>query len=96
MRGLRERITIAKIAIRYMAALGPKVVAMSVPIAGAVTGAAINFAYLTFYQSMARVLFTLLPIERKHDPAQVRSCFASVVCEMRDREVARRRHNRDS
>jgi EcsC protein family len=85
---------ISKVTIRYAAALGPKIAAMSVPAAGAVAGAALNFAYMTFYQSVARVLFTLLPLERKHDPAMVRSCFASVVREMRERQAARSRAKR--
>jgi EcsC protein family len=81
---------IAKVAIRYATALGPRIAAMSVPVAGAVAGAALNFAYLTFYQSIARVLFTLLPLERKYDGAMVRSCFAGLVREMRERNNARR------
>jgi hypothetical protein len=44
---------------------------------------------MSFYQSMAQVLFTLLPIELKHDPAQVRSCFASVVRELREKQMTR-------
>jgi hypothetical protein len=82
---------IAKIAIRYAARLAPKIAAMSVPAVGAVLGAGVNWAYMNFYQSMARVLFTLLPIERNHDPAQVRSCFASLVRELQENQAARRR-----
>jgi hypothetical protein len=84
---------IAKVVVRYAATLGPKIAAMSVPVAGAISGAAVNFAYMTFYQSIARVLFTLLPIERNYDPAMVRSCFASVVREMREQQAARRRRS---
>jgi hypothetical protein len=82
---------IAKVAFRYLAAIAPKIAAMSVPIAGSVLGAGVNWAYMNFYQSIARVLFTLLPIERTHDREQVRSCFASVVREMRTKQEARKR-----
>jgi hypothetical protein len=82
---------VARVAVRYAAALGPKIAAISPPIAGAVAGATMNAMYMSFYQSMARVLFTLLPLERRYDPAMVRSCFAAVVREMRDRQSARAR-----
>ncbi len=86
---------IAKVAARYAAALGPQIAARSVPLTGAFLGAALNWAYMSFYQSMAQVLFTLLPIERKHEPAQVRSCFASVVRELREKQMTRSRARRD-
>ena len=82
---------VARVALRYTTALAPKIAAMSVPVAGAVLGAGVNWAYMNFYQSIARVLFMLLPIERKHDPAQIRSCFASLVRELRHKETARKR-----
>ncbi|MBV9521753.1 MAG: EcsC family protein [Alphaproteobacteria bacterium] len=80
---------IGKVAIRYAAAMTPRILAMSVPVAGALLGAGINWTYMRFYQSMAQVLFTLLPIERVHDSAQVRSCFASLT-----RELANQRNGR--
>ena len=82
---------IAKVAARYAAVLGPQIAARSVPVTGAFLGAALNWSYMSFYQSMAQVLFTLFPIEWKHDPAQVRSCFASVVRELREKQVTRLR-----
>ena len=80
---------VGRIAVRYAATLAPKIAAMSVPVTGAVLGAGVNWAYMNFYQSVARVLFMLLPIERKHDPAQVRSCFSSLVRELRNKRGAR-------
>lgn len=85
---------IAKVALRYAAAMGPKVAAMSVPIVGGIAGAAINWTYMNFYQEMARVLFILRPIEHAHDPQQVRSCFASLVREMKQRRTARTRRRK--
>lgn len=83
---------IARVAVRYLAALAPRIAAGTVPVIGAGLAAAVNWAYMNFYQSMARVLFMLLPIERKYDPAQVRSCFASVVREIREKQASRRTH----
>jgi EcsC protein family len=86
----------AKVAVRYASAMAPKIAAMSVPLVGAVLGAGVNWAYMRFYQSMAQVLFTLRPIERSHDTAQVRSCFASLVKELQDNRTARSRSTRDA
>jgi hypothetical protein len=74
---------IAQVGIRYATVLMPKIVGQMVPITGAVVGASLNLAYISFYQSTANVLLTLLPVERRHDRAQVRSCFASVVEEVK-------------
>lgn len=85
----RVAAMITEVAARYVAAMTPRIMAMTVPVVGAVVGGGINLTYMQFYQSMARVLFTLLPIEKAHDRAQVRSCFAAVVREIRDRKRTR-------
>lgn len=72
---------IARVALRYAINLSPKIAAQAVPLVGGALGAGINYGFLSFYQDMARVLFTLVPLEFKHDPEMVRSCFASVVKE---------------
>lgn len=68
-------------AARFAPAMAAKIGAQAVPLLGAAVGAALNFVYMDFYQRMARVAFALLPIERAHGRAMVRSCFASVVAE---------------
>lgn len=50
---------IARVAPRLGAVLGQKLAAQSVPILGAVAGAATNFAYTNYYQEMAHVHFGL-------------------------------------
>jgi EcsC protein family len=87
---------IAKVAVRYASAMAPKIAALSVPLVGAVLGAGVNWAYMRFYQAMARVLFTLRPIERSHDAALVRSCFASLVKELREKQLGRSGGARDA
>ena len=50
---------IAKVAPKLAIVLGQKVAAQAVPVVGAVTGAAVNYAYLTYYQEIAHVHFGL-------------------------------------
>ncbi len=57
---------IASIAPRLAAALGPKLVAQSVPLLGAVAGAALNAAYITYYREIAEIRFGLLRLSERH------------------------------
>jgi hypothetical protein len=50
---------IASVAPRLSAVLGQKIAAQAVPVAGAVTGAWINYVFTSYYQEMARVHFGL-------------------------------------
>jgi len=50
---------IARIAPKLSAALGQKLAAQTVPVLGAVAGAATNYAYTSYYQEMAHVHFAL-------------------------------------
>ena len=50
---------IAAVAPRLGAVLGQKLAAQSVPVLGALAGAATNYAYSSYYQSMAEVHFGL-------------------------------------
>ena len=70
-------------AARFAPTMAAKIGAQAMPVLGAAVGAGLNLVYMDFYQRMARVVFALLPIERVHDRAMVRSCFASVVAERR-------------
>lgn len=58
-----------------------------VPVVGAATGGALNYAFMDYYQQMARVHFTLRMVERRYDPAQVRACMDRLV----EQERAKRR-----
>lgn len=51
---------VARVAPRLAASLGPKLVAQSVPVLGAVAGGAINYAFASYYQQLARVHFGLM------------------------------------
>lgn len=60
-----------------------------VPVVGAATGGALNYAFMDYYQQMARVHFAVRQLERRYDPAQVRACLDRLVEQERIR--ARRR-----
>lgn len=66
---------IAKIAPRLAAALGPKLVAQSVPLLGAVAGAGLNAAYINYYREIAEIRFGLLRLAEKHGAQTVLTAF---------------------
>lgn len=80
---------LTQVAVKYASAVIPKAALLSVPVTGAVLGAGLNWAYMSFYQSMARVLFMLKPIERANDRSQVRSCFAALVREIQSKKATK-------
>ena len=55
---------ISKLAPRLSAVLGQKLAAQTVPIIGAVAGAAVNYAFTSYYQQMAHVYFGLKRLSR--------------------------------
>lgn len=60
---------IAKVAPRLATVLGQKLATQTIPILGAVAGAATNYAYASYYREMAEIHFGLrrLAIEADHD-----------------------------
>ena len=56
---------ISKLAPRLSAVLGQKLAAQTVPILGAVAGAAVNYAFTSYYQQMAHVYFGLKRLSRE-------------------------------
>lgn len=56
---------IARIAPRLSIAMGQKLAAQTVPVLGAVAGAATNYAYTSYYQQMAHVHFGLLALAQR-------------------------------
>ena len=64
---------IARVAPRLAVVLGQKLAAQTVPVLGAVAGAATNFAYTSYYQDMAHVHFGLrrLAIDSDRDQADL-------------------------
>lgn len=66
---------IAKIAPRLAAALGPKLVAQSVPLLGALAGAGLNAAYIRYYREIAEIRFGLLRLAERHGVDTVMVAF---------------------
>lgn len=60
---------IARVAPRLATVLGQKLAAQTVPVLGAVAGAATNYAYTSYYQEMAHVHFRLRRLAIEADTA---------------------------
>ncbi|WP_425074034.1 EcsC family protein [Sagittula sp. S175] len=58
--GASVNALIAKVAPKVATVLGQKLAAQTVPVLGAAAGAAVNYAYTSYYQEMAHVHFGLL------------------------------------
>jgi hypothetical protein len=67
-------------ASRFGVTLSEKLLAQSIPVAGAAAGAGLNWVFMRYYQERARVHFTIRDVERRSgDPAGVRACFDRLV-----------------
>ncbi len=65
--GATLQALIARVAPRLSIALGQKLAAQTVPVLGAVAGAATNYAYTSYYQDIAAVRFGLARLARDRD-----------------------------
>jgi EcsC protein family len=70
---------ITAIAPRLAAVLGQKLAAQAVPVVGAVTGAALNAAFLSYYRELARIRFALLKLSQEHGTETVLAAFGKAV-----------------
>lgn len=70
---------IATVAPRLAATLGQKLAAQAVPVLGAVSGAAINAAYLRYFRELARIRFALMRLSVAHGAEPVLAAFASAT-----------------
>lgn len=67
---------IATVAPRLAAALGQKLAAQAIPVLGAISGAALNAAYLGYYREVARIRFALMRLAVQHGAEAVTLRFA--------------------
>jgi uncharacterized protein (DUF697 family) len=67
MTGAALQSLIAKVAPRLATVLGQKLAAQTVPVLGAVAGAATNYAFTSYYQEMAHVHFRLRKVAIEAD-----------------------------
>lgn len=72
------------IASRWSLLASQQMASSMIPLAGAVTGAGVNYLFTDYFQKMADVHFTLREVERRHGDAEtVRACFDAQVKDMR-------------
>ncbi len=82
---------------RFGMLISDKFLAQAVPLLGAVAGGALNYAFTDYYQSMARVHFSLRALDRRtNQPLAVRACFAEMVRAARDRRRIARKPDQQS
>lgn len=67
---------IATVAPKLAAALGQKLAAQTVPVLGAVSGAALNAAFLRTYREAAAIRFALMRLAEQHGAEPVLTAFA--------------------
>ncbi|HEX4764707.1 MAG TPA: EcsC family protein [Lichenihabitans sp.] len=79
---------VSQIASRFGVVVTQKIVAQSVPVIGAVTGAAINAAFMDHYQRLARGHFVVRRLERTYGADAVRRAYEALRASRRDPEDA--------
>lgn len=70
---------IATIAPRLAAAMGQKLAAQAVPVLGAISGAALNAAFLRYYREVARIRFQLMRLAVQHGAENVTARFVAAT-----------------
>jgi hypothetical protein len=72
---------ISQIATRFGVVVSQKVAAQAVPIVGAAGGAAVNYAFIDHFQSIAEGHFTVRRLERAYGPQIVRAEYDRLLAE---------------
>jgi hypothetical protein len=67
------------------ARLAQKLAAQTVPVLGAATGAAVNYAFLAYYEQMAHVRFGLMAVAARVGPERAAALFREAVAAERGR-----------
>jgi hypothetical protein len=66
---------VGQIAARFETVVGQKIALQSVPLLGAATGAALNAAFTSHFNQLARYHFGILRLERQYGSAQVQAVY---------------------
>jgi hypothetical protein len=89
---LAVNLLIKSAASRFGLIISEKILTQAVPVAGAVAGGVLNYAFTDYYQTMARIQFCLRGLDRRTgQPAAVRASFARMVEAARNRRRIMRR-----
>lgn len=67
------------VAPKLAAVMGQKLATQAVPVLGAVAGAALNAAFLSYYREMAEIRFALLALAQQHGAEEILGAFAEAV-----------------
>lgn len=70
---------IQSVAPKLAAAMGQKLATQAVPVLGAVAGATLNAAFLSYYREMAEIRFALLALAQQHGAEEILTAFADAV-----------------
>ena len=70
---------ISSIAERFSIVITEKAAAQSVPVIGAIGGAAVNTIFIAHFQDIARGHFTIRRLERKYGKSKVQELYASII-----------------
>jgi len=70
---------IARVAPKLAAALSQKLAAQAVPVLGALSGAALNAAFLNYYREAAAIRFALLRLAETHGAEPVIAAFSAAI-----------------
>ena len=73
--GLQKALAV--VVPRLAAVFGQKLAAQAVPVLGALTGAALNAAFLNYYREVARIKFRLMRLAEVHGSESVMKGFAA-------------------
>ncbi|ACK49927.1 conserved hypothetical protein [Methylocella silvestris BL2] len=73
---------ITQISARFGLVVSQKLAAQSIPIIGAASGAAINYAFVDHFQTLARGHFTVRRLERIYGAAQVRAEYDRLAAQI--------------
>ncbi|WP_298282631.1 EcsC family protein [Acidocella sp.] len=88
---LTLNLFIKSVAGRFGVVLSERLLAQAVPVAGALSGAALNYAFTDYYQKMAGVHFTLRALERRSgDQARLRALFGHMLVAAKARKRVKR------
>lgn len=78
MQGRPMMLLLSEVGARYGVSLSQKFALQLVPVAGALSGAALNAAFLTHYCDVARAHFTIRRLERLHGTTTVREAASNI------------------
>jgi hypothetical protein len=70
---------VAAISSRYSATVAQKFAAQAIPVIGAAVGAAVNYAFVDHFQTVAHGHFTILRLERRYGAALVRQEYEQIL-----------------